>query len=154
LQGPGQDTHGLRSPRPFGRGPLMGRRTQTPQDPPPRDQSTDPGPGQGTRPAPQEEKGAVLNVGPLLVKTVLHFWPTFNILLDQIPDPRPAASVTYAARFLLWWGLFLFLCKLRSRRQLDFELDAAGTQVLDNINRLAQTQQTSRPVNKTLDDFL
>jgi hypothetical protein len=89
-----------------------------------------------------------------LVKTILHFWPTVNTLLDQIPDPRPAASVTYAARFLLWWGLFLFLCKLRSRRQLDFELDAAGTQVLDNLNRLAGTQQTSRPVNKTLDDFL
>jgi len=75
-------------------------------------------------------------------------------LLDQVPDPRPAASVTYAARFLLWWGLSLFLFKLRSRRQLDFDLDAAGTQVLHNLNRLADTQQTTRPVNKTLDDFL
>jgi hypothetical protein len=75
-------------------------------------------------------------------------------LLDQIPDPRPAASVTYAARFLLWWGLSLFLFKLRSRRQLDFDLDAAGTQVLTNLNRLADTHQITRPVNKTLDDFL
>lgn len=48
----------------------------------------------------------------------------------------------------------LFLFKLRSRRQLDFDLDACGTQVLNNLNRLADTQQTSRPVNKTLDDFL
>jgi hypothetical protein len=55
---------------------------------------------------------------------------------------------------LLWWGLSLFLFKLRSRRQLDFDLDAAGTQVLNNLNRLAQTNQTTRPVNKTLDDFL
>lgn len=78
----------------------------------------------------------------------------FNTLLDQLPDPRPGAAVTYSARFLLWWGLFLFLCKLRSRRQLDFDLDACGTQVLDNLNRLAQTEQSSRPVNKTLDDFL
>jgi hypothetical protein len=74
--------------------------------------------------------------------------------LDAIPDPRPAASLTYAKRFLFWWGLSLFLFKLASRRQLDFELDAAGTQVLDNLNRLAGTQQTTRPVNKTLDDFL
>jgi hypothetical protein len=54
----------------------------------------------------------------------------------------------------LWWGLALFLFKLGSRRNLDFDLDARGTQVLNNINRLADTQQTTRPVNKTLDDHL
>ena len=95
-----------------------------------------------------------MNIGPLLVQTIHHFWPDCNAWLDQIPDPRPAASITYASRFLLWWGLSLFLFKLSSRRQLDFELDAAGTQVLHNLNRLAGTQQSSRPVNKTLDDFL
>jgi len=29
--------------------------------------------------------------------------------------------VTYHPCFLLWWGLLLFLCKLGSRRQLDFQ---------------------------------
>jgi hypothetical protein len=43
---------------------------------------------------------------------------------------------------------------LGSRRQLDFDLDTQGTCVLDNLNRLAGTQQTSRPVNKTLNDYL
>jgi hypothetical protein len=89
-----------------------------------------------------------------LVRTVRHFFPNFHDWLDRIHDPRPQTSTTYAARFLLWWGLSLFLFKLGSRRQLDFELDAAGTRVLDNLNRLAGTQQTTRPVNKTLDDFL
>ena len=46
------------------------------------------------------------------------------------------------------------MCKLGSRRQLDFELDDQGTQVLANLNRLAGTQQDRRPVNKTLNDFL
>ena len=44
--------------------------------------------------------------------------------------------------------------QLGSRRQLDFDLDARGTQVLRNLNRLAQTQQETRPVHDTLDHFL
>src|SRR5439155_1066930 len=53
-----------------------------------------------------------------------------------------------------WWGIALYLFQLGSRRQLDFDLDADDTQVLDNLNRLAQTQQTTRPVHDTLDHFL
>jgi hypothetical protein len=132
----------------------MGRRTQTPQDPPDRDQSTDRGSGQGPRPAPTTQKGAVLNIGPLLPLTLRHFWPTLNDRLDQIHDPRPQASTTYASRFLLWWGLSLFLFKLGSRRQLDYELARSGPEVLANLNRLAGTSQTSLPVNKTLNDHL
>jgi hypothetical protein len=48
----------------------------------------------------------------------------------------------------------LFLCKLGSRRQIDFQLREAGTWVLDNLNRLAGTTQTSLPVNQTVDDYL
>ncbi len=62
--------------------------------------------------------------------------------------------VQYDARFLGWWGLLLFCCKLGSRRQLDFELRDDPLGVLDNLNRLAQTQQSSLPVNKTLSHFL
>jgi hypothetical protein len=62
--------------------------------------------------------------------------------------------VVYHKRFLLYWGLSLFLCKLGSRRQLDFQLNTDGQAVLDNVNRLAGTRQTTRPVNKTLDYYL
>ena len=62
--------------------------------------------------------------------------------------------VDYDVRFLCWWGLLLFCCKLGSRRQLDFELRDDQLWVLDNVNRLAQTQQKSLPVNKTLSHFL
>ncbi len=46
----------------------------------------------------------------------------------------------------MWWGLLLFVCKLGSRRQLDFDLRALGTEVLGNLNRLAGTQQTAAPL--------
>jgi hypothetical protein len=95
-----------------------------------------------------------LKVGAVLVRTIRHFFPELNAWMDAIQDPRFLPFVVYHKRFLLWWGLCLFLFKLGSRRQLDFELDAAGTCVLDNLNRLAGTQQRTRPVHKTLNYFL
>lgn len=62
--------------------------------------------------------------------------------------------VTYEARFLLWWGLLLFCFKLGSRRNLDFHLRDLELCVLANANHLAQTQQATLPVHKTLDHFL
>jgi hypothetical protein len=62
--------------------------------------------------------------------------------------------VVYHKRFLVWWGLGLFLCKLSSRRQLDYQFNTDGPAVLDNFNRLAGTAQDSRPVNQTLEYFL
>lgn len=62
--------------------------------------------------------------------------------------------VVYHRRFLTWWGLMLFCLKLGSRRNLDFQLRDLELCVLENLNRLAQTEQQSLPVNKTLDHFL
>jgi len=62
--------------------------------------------------------------------------------------------VTYHRRFLFWWGLLLFLCKLGSRRQLDFQLRDPELRVLANVNRLSECEQDSLPVNKTLSHFL
>jgi hypothetical protein len=95
-----------------------------------------------------------LTVGPLLVRTLRHFFPELNDWLDDLPDARHPDRLTYHSRFLFWVGLFLFLCKLSSRRQIDFQLGEAGTAVLANLNRLAGTQQTAMPVNQTLDNFL
>jgi hypothetical protein len=62
--------------------------------------------------------------------------------------------VTYDVRFLCWWGLLLFLLKLQSRRQLDFLLRDSDLRVLENVNRLAGTAQTSLPHNQTLSHYL
>jgi hypothetical protein len=89
-----------------------------------------------------------------MVRIVRHFWPELNSWLKDVPDSRFQPFVEYHKRFLIWWGLSLYLFQLGSRRQLDFDLDARGTHVLTNLNRLAQTQQQTRPVHKTLHHFL
>ena len=89
-----------------------------------------------------------------MVQTVRHFFPLFNQWLQQVPDSRVQDACQYETRFLVWWGIFLYLFQLSSRRQLNFKLDATGTHVLANLNRLADTQQQTRPVHGTLDHFL
>ena len=64
------------------------------------------------------------------------------------------AACSYPTRFLAWWGLALYLFQLSARRQLDFELRDGGAAVRDNLNRLAQTSQSTLPVHDTLDHFL
>jgi hypothetical protein len=95
-----------------------------------------------------------LNIGPILARTVRHFFPDLNAWIDAIDDPRFLPLVVYHKRFLVWWGLGLFLCKLGSRRQLDYQFNSDGPEVLANLNRLADTTQESRPVNQTLEYFL
>lgn len=93
-------------------------------------------------------------MGPALVQTIRHFFPDLNTWLDRLPDTRDQESIIYEGRFLAWWGIALYLFQLSSRRQLDYELDADGTCVLTNLNRLAETDHDTRPVNDTLDYFL
>jgi hypothetical protein len=85
---------------------------------------------------------------------VRHFFPDLNAWIDAIDDPRFLPMVVYHKRFLVWWGLALFLCKLGSRRQLDYQLNTDDPELLANLNRLAGTAQESRPVNQTLEYFL
>jgi hypothetical protein len=89
-----------------------------------------------------------------LVQTVRHFFPDFNAWLDRLPDTRVPDACTYRTRFLAWWGLALYLLQLGSRRQLDFDLRDGGPQVRANLNRLAQTEQTTLPVHDTFDHFV
>lgn len=88
------------------------------------------------------------------MKTVRHFWPDLTRWFDRVPDARFFPYIVYDKRFLIWWGLSLYLFQLGSRRQLDYDLDILDTRVLENLNRLAETEQETRPVNKTLNHFL
>ena len=89
-----------------------------------------------------------------MVQTVRHFFPDLNDWLDRLPDTRVPEACVYPTRFLAWWGLLLYLLQLGSRRQLDYQLNTDGPQMLANLNRLAQTQLTTRPVHDTLDHFV
>jgi hypothetical protein len=74
--------------------------------------------------------------------------------MDALPDTRFPEMIVYHKRFLTWWGLMLFCLKLGSRRNLDFQLRDLELCVLENLNRLAKTEQETLPVHKTLDHFL
>lgn len=95
-----------------------------------------------------------MKIGPLFVRTLRHFFPRFNDWLDQAPDQRCQERITYPRRLLLYYGILLFVGKLGSRRQLDFQYREAGTATLDNLNGMAQTDQQTIPCNDTLDDYL
>jgi hypothetical protein len=77
-----------------------------------------------------------------------------NRWIDDIHDPRFRPFVVYDKHFLVWLGIMLFVCKLTSRRQLDYQFNTDGPEVLANLNGLAGTEQETRPVNKTLEYFL
>jgi len=74
--------------------------------------------------------------------------------LDELPDRRLQEAIIYDRRFLAWWGIALFVFKLGSRRQLDFDLREGGPEVLSNLNRLAETLQKTLPHHDTLDYFV
>jgi hypothetical protein len=132
----------------------MARRAQAPQATPQGGPPTGRGPGADPRHAPPPHEGASLILGEAFVRTARHFFPDLNDWLQELPDSRDRDAITYETRFLAWWGLALYLLQLRSRRQLNFKLDARGTRVLDNLNRLAGTDQRTRPVHGTLDHFV
>ena len=132
----------------------MDRRTQTPQGAAQGDSRTQRGADSNPCPTAPPQGGAALIAGKALALTVAHFVPELNAWLDQLPDRRDPEAWIYETRFMAWWGIALYLCQLGSRRQLDYDLDARGTQVLANLNRLAGTEHDTRPVHDTLDYFV
>jgi hypothetical protein len=76
------------------------------------------------------------------------------VWLDQLPDTRFVPMIQYHRRFLCWWGLLLFGLGLGSRRSADNDLRDLECAILHNLNRLADTEQDSLPVTKTLDHFI
>ena len=122
-----------------------------------RDSSTQHGADPHARPAPAPSAGPPLTpdqqIGPLFAQTLRHFFPLWQTWLDQLPDRRDQDAILYPRRFLACWGILLYVVQLGSRRQLDYQFRAEGTQVLSNLNRLLDTDLRTRPVHDTLDYF-
>ncbi len=132
----------------------MDRAAPTPQGSAQGDSSTQRRAGKDAQSTAAPESGAALIAGRALVQTVRHFFPQFTAWLNRLPDSRDQDACIYPRRFLAWWGISLYLFQLGSRRQLDYELRDGGPKVLANLNRLAETEQTTLPVHDTLDHFL
>src|ERR1043166_2265785 len=132
----------------------MDRRTSAPQGAPEGDSRPQRGSGSNACPPSPPQGGTALIAGKVLALTVAHFFPDLNKWLDELPDRRDPEAIIYETRFMGWWGIALYLCQLGSRRQLDYDLDARDTFVLENLNRLTETQHDTRPVHDTLDYFV
>jgi hypothetical protein len=83
-------------------------------------------------------------------KTVKHFIPEINGWLGGVDDPRNQRHNTYRypAGFVLWVGIVMYVCKLGSRRQINFELRTDA--VLKNINMMAKTSMEVMPDHGTV----
>ena len=53
--------------------------------------------------------------------TVKHFYGSFENLFREVYDPRNPNQVSYALDVLFFTGVFMFLCRLGSRRQINHQ---------------------------------
>lgn len=67
-------------------------------------------------------------------KTIWHFFPSFSSWLKDIPDFRDKNKSDYSLSQLFWVGVFLFLFKFKSRRNIKFRLNS--TEFMKNLNHL------------------
>jgi len=88
------------------------------------------------------------------VRQTLHLWPELLRWLKELQDTRFLPYIEYEKEFLVWSALMVFLCELRSRRMIDYDLRELEGWMLANLNELAGTKQTSLPVNKTVSHAL
>ena len=97
-------------------------------------------------------------LGGELGKTVYHFFPKFRRWLADLPDARQQGKVVYDKSFCIWSALSIFMQALGSRRQFDREAvaDAACSDqvLLDNLNRLAGTDEADILHGDTLNNYL
>jgi len=85
-------------------------------------------------------------------KTMYHFFPHFSRWLNHVDDPRQRRKITYPCSHLLWLGIFLFLVKLGSKRQIKFLFNTE--EFKDNLALLtgSYTQAIAHP--DTLENLL
>lgn len=58
----------------------------------------------------------------LLLKTINGFFPNFSYLFKKLKAPRVIKKDTYHPTIMLWVGLFMFILKLGSSRNINFRL--------------------------------
>lgn len=71
----------------------------------------------------EQEKYSLLKV---FLSTVHHFFGGFASLFEDVTDPRDPNRITYPLYVLAVTGIFMFLCRLGSRRQIAHQLRNNG----------------------------
>ena len=79
-----------------------------------------------------EERQEVIRV---FHKTLHRFFPKLPKWIDSIEDPRQENKTEYNIAHLFWLGTFLFMMKLGSRRQINFQFQTDNFK--ENLNLLS-----------------
>jgi len=72
--------------------------------------------------------------GDVFFKTINHFFPKLSRWLGSVDDPRNKNKITYSPSHLLWLGIFLFLFRLGSKRDIKYKLSTEN--FLKNLTTL------------------
>lgn len=86
----------------------------------------------------------------VVYKTVKHYFSELNKWFSLIDDPRNENHnmYEYPPQAIIWEGILMFLSKIGSRRQINFELK--NDKALKNLNVLAKTDINTIPHDCTL----
>ena len=85
-------------------------------------------------------------------KTTNHFFPKLSKLLNQVADPRQIKKIKYRPSHLLWLGVFLFLTRLGSKRQIKYLFSTE--EFRKNMGILCQSFTESIAHHDTLENLL
>ena len=85
-------------------------------------------------------------------KTIRHFFPYFSEWIDDIADPRQVNKTKYNTAHLFWAGTLLFLLKLGSRRQINFQFYTE--EFKENLNLLSGGNNERVAHDGTLENLL
>lgn len=88
----------------------------------------------------------------ILYKTIHHYFPEYSKWLNGVDDHRNENMILYKPSTLIWVGVLLFLSKIGSRRQINYEF--GSDEMRRNIQSLARQEIERVPHDTTLEYFL
>lgn len=91
-------------------------------------------------------------ISSVFFKTTNHFFPKLSKWLNQVVDPRVLKKTKYNSSHLLWLGVFLFLMRLGSKRQIKYLFSTEGFR--KNLSIICQSFTDSIAHHDTLENLL
>ena len=89
--------------------------------------------------------------GDVFFKTINHFFPKLSRWLGNVDDPRNKNKITYRPSHILWLGIFLFLCRLGSKRKIKYKLSTQD--FLKNLTTLTNSYYKNVAHHDTVEYF-
>lgn len=85
-------------------------------------------------------------------KTLHRFFPKLPEWIDSIDDPRQINKTDYNTANLFWLGILLFIMKLGSRRQINFQFNT--DEFINNLNLLSGEDKKRVAHDGTVENLL